>query len=95
MARSYPTLVGLDGGHCLAAFCLALLMGILYRKVHSLSTVILFVERIRFQLPAHSQLPSSQLQFVTSFQPPARRRCCGQEGRAQAVRTRCADLPLG
>ena len=29
VARSYPTLVGLGGGHCLAAFCLALLMDIL------------------------------------------------------------------
>ena len=62
MARAYPTLVGLGDGHCLVAFCLALLMGILYRKARLLSTVILFVERIRFQLAASS--PSSQ--------PPAR-----------------------
>ena len=39
VARAYPTLVGLGDGHCLAAFCLALLMDILYRKVCLLSTV--------------------------------------------------------
>ena len=99
VARSYPTLVGLGDGHRLVAFCLALLMGILYRKVRLLSTVILFVERIRFQLASSS--PSSQLPArgpASSFQlvDPARRRCYGPGKDAQASRAhRCPDRPLG
>ena len=96
VARSYPTLVGLGGGHCLAAFCLALLMGILYRKVWLLSTVILFVERIMFQLPAHNQLPARGPASSFQLVDPARRRCCGPgRARRQAMRTPCADRPLG
>ena len=87
VARSYPTLVGLGGGHCIVAFCLALLMVILYRKVCLLSTVILFVERIRFQLPARSQLPSTQPQLAAaSSQALLQPRKGTQASRAYIVR---------
>lgn len=96
VARSYPTLVGLGGGHCLATFCLALLMGILYRKVCLLSTANLFVEQIRLQLPSSQPAPPAR-DPASSFQlvDPARR-AHHSPGRAsrQAVRTRCADRPL-
>ena len=90
VARSYPTLVGLGGGHCLAAFCLALLMVILYRKVCLLSIAILFVERIRFQLPARSQLLNFQLPAASS-QALLRPRKGTQASRAHTVRR----SPLG
>ena len=93
VARSYTTLVGLGDGHCLVAFCLALLMDILYRKVRLLSTVILFVEQIRLQLPARIQLATAS--SCSSFQLPTRRRQRAP-GRARTSRAhRCADRPLG
>ena len=95
VARSYPTLVGLGGGHCLAAFCLALLMDILYRKVCSLSTVT-FICRTNKIPAASSQLlardPASSRQLVsTSSQALLQPWKSAQASRAR----RCADHPLG
>ena len=86
MARSYPTLVGLGGGHCLAAFCLALLMDILYRKVWLLSTVtfICWTNKI----PAASSQPARD--SASSYQLAGT--VIAQEGHASES---CAHRALG